>query len=482
MLDIRPVGYLIGLLVSFLGVTMLIPMVFDLVAQNGHWTSFAISGCLTIVLGGILAVSSANTIAEGLTIRQTFVFTTGVFLVLPVFGALPLMFGGTHLRFVDAFFEAMSGLTTTGATILVGLDSLPDGILVWRGLLQWIGGISIIIVAMVFLPLLRVGGMQLFRLESYDTLGSILPRAAEVTRSISMIYMSLTFACAIGYALSGLSAFDAFVHSMTTIATGGFANQDGSFQGLGASAEYVGSAFMILAALPFIRYFQFVNGSFWPLLKDSQIKSFLVIAIIVVTALVAWHVFMLETDAEPAFRKALFNGVSILTGTGYASDDYGTWGTFPVVLFLLIGLIGGCAGSTSCSIKVFRFQLFTASVLSQVRRMIWPHAVVTVRYGGHTVRPDVRASVMSFLVAFLSTLVVIAMLLALTGLDMITSISGAIACLANIGPGLGQEIGPAGNYADVNDFAKWVLVAAMLIGRLELMAVYALLTIRFWRG
>ena len=482
MFDVRPVGYLIGLLVCFLGAMMFVPMVFDIFARNGHWTSFAISGGLTSVLGGILAISCANTVDEGLTIRQTFMFTTGVFLVLPVFGALPFIWGGTDLSLVDAFFETMSGLTTTGATVLDGLESLPDGILVWRGLLQWFGGISIIIVAMVFLPLLRVGGMQLFRWESYDTLGTILPRAAEITRSISMIYVSLTAACALGYAFSGLSLFDAFVHSMTTIATGGFANHDTSFQDLGARAEYVGALFMVLAALPFIRYFQLVTGSVRPLFRDSQIKSFLAIAIVIVVALVTWQFAMNGQDAEPAFRKALFNGISILTGTGYASDDYSRWGSFPITLFFLIGLFGGCAGSTSCSIKIFRIQLLAAFVISQVKRIVYPNAVVTVRYEGRQVRSDVSASVMTFFVTFLSTLVFIALLLSLSGLDLVTSLSGAAACLANIGPGLGQEIGPAGNYASLGDFAKWVLAATMLLGRLELMAVYALLTTRFWRG
>ena len=469
------------MLVGGLGASMAIPMAVDLIYGNGHWAAFAISGLLAGVIGASLVISSANGVGEGLTIRQTFMLVTGLFVVLPVFGALPFFLGATDSRIVDSFFEAMSGFTTTGATVLTGLSSLPEGLLLWRGMLQWFGGAAIVVVALVFLPLLRVGGMQLFRWESYDTLGNILPRAAEMARSISLIYLVLTICCALGYSFAGMSTFDAIVHSMTTTATGGFSNYDSSFGGMGARAEYVGATFMILSSLPFIRYVQIVDGTFKPFFEDIQIRAFLLIAISIVALLGLWQFAIDDRNWEAAFRKSLFNGVSILTGTGYASEDYGSWGSFPVAVFILIGLIGGCAGSTTCSIKVFRYQLLLAAIIGQVKKIKSPHAVVMTRYGKQEVAPGVISSVLAFFVVFFASLALVAILLAMSGLDFITSISGSVSALANIGPGLGDQIGPAGNYSELNDFAKWVLAAAMLIGRLELISVFAIFTVGFWR-
>ncbi|MDE0112542.1 MAG: TrkH family potassium uptake protein [Albidovulum sp.] len=482
MLDLRPVSFLIGLLLVALGLAMLVPLIVDLASNDSHWTAFAASSILTVVVGSALVLSCMNGVGDGLTIRQTFILTISVFSVLPVFGALPFLFGATGARFVDAFFEAMSGLTTTGATVLTGLDDLPAGLLLWRGLLQWIGGIGIIIVAMAFLPLLRVGGMQLFRSDSYDSLGTILPRVAEITRSISLIYLALSVACFLTYSMVGLSWLDSAVHAMTTIATGGFANYDDSFAGLGAGAEYVGAGFMIVSALPFIRYVQLVNGSASPILMDSQIRSFLIFCAMVVGTLGIWQFGVNGESGEESFRRSLFNGISILTGTGFVSDNFAVWGSFPVTLFFLIGLVGGCAGSTSCAIKIFRFQLLIASIKAQVKRIHSPHGIFTPRYEGNKVPEDVISSVMAFFVMFLTTLSVVAILLAFTGLDAMASISGAAAALANIGPGLGDPIGPTGNYSSLSDSAKWLLSGAMLIGRLELMAVFAIISGQFWKG
>ncbi|MFT4715026.1 MAG: trk system potassium uptake protein TrkH [Paracoccaceae bacterium] len=481
MFDLRPVGYVIGLLVTALGVTMVLPMAMDMLDGNAHWTVFAITAALTCLTGGFLAIACANGTGQGLSIQQTFLLTTTVWLALPVFGALPFWLGAPEVRFVDAFFEAMSGLTTTGSTILTGLEDMPRGILLWRGLMQWFGGIGIIVVAMVFLPMLKVGGMQIFRSESFDTFGKILPRAAEIARSISTIYVSLTAVCALAYAIGGLSPFDAIVHAMTTIATGGFSNSDTSFTELGIGVEYVAAIFMLAASLPFVRYVQLVGGSAKPLFADSQIQGFFGAALLVVLSLTIWLMWHSSGPLEPSFRKALFNGVSILTGTGYASADYMVWGSFPVAVFFMIGLVGGCAGSTSCSIKVFRFQLLFASIRAQVQKIYSPSGIFSPRYEGRRVPDDVISSVMAFFMLFMVTFAVLAVLLALTGLDLITAISGAATALANVGPGLGSEIGPSGNFAGLNDPAKWLLIAGMLIGRLELMSVYVLFTFNFWR-
>ncbi len=482
MLDLRPVGYVIGLLVAILGVAMVLPMLVDLAQGRGHWHIFLQSSVITTLSGGLIAVSCSNGVKEGLTIQQTFLLTTGVWVALPLFGALPLMMGATELRFVDAFFEAMSGLTTTGSTVITGLDDLPRGILLWRGILQWLGGIGIVVVAMVFLPELRVGGMQIFRAEAFDTMGKILPRATQIASQITVIYVFLTFACMLCYVTLGMSFFDATVHAFTTVSTGGFANYDASFATFSGPAEYVASVFMILAVLPFVLYVQLVNGDYRPLLRDSQVRAFLsVVAVLVaIVALVLTQIF--PHHWEQALREALFNITSIISGTGYASVDYMSWGPFLISLFFFIGLIGGCAGSTTCSIKIFRYQLLFSSIRVQLQRIRSPHGIFTPRYDGKPVGADVLNSVMVFFVFFIFSLGLFAVALALTGLDFTTSLSGAATAMGNIGPGLGEIIGPAGNFSTLNDTAKWILALAMLVGRLELMAVYVMLTAQFWRA
>ncbi len=482
MFDLRPVGYVIGLLIAALGASMLMPMFIDLLEENGHWTVFLTSALLTSLIGGLLSLSCANGVRERLNIQQTFLITTGVWFALPVFGALPFLIGETDARFVDGFFEAMSGLTTTGSTVFSGLQDLPRGLLMWRGLMQWFGGIGIIVVAMAFLPELRVGGMQIFRSEGFDTFGKILPRAGQIASRISVIYVALTGICALTYLSLGMPPFDAVVHAMTTVATGGFANSDASFGLYGPAIQLTAVIFMILAALPFVRYVQLVHGLGQPLLRDSQVRVFLIVIAAVSTVLIAWLAAASEMPPGQSLRFALFNGVSILTGTGYASTDYMLWGAFPVAVLFFAGLVGGCAGSTSCSIKVFRYQLLFASIGAQIRKIHSPHGIFQPRYAGRPVGEDVLSSVMAFFVLFVVSLGILTVLLAMTGLDSTTALSGAATALANVGPGLGDKIGPAGNFGGLNDTAKWLLAAGMLIGRLELMAVYVLLTVKFWRG
>ena len=482
MFDLRPVGYVIGLVVAALGLAMILPLAVDLAEGQGHWPAFAESAVLTILTGGLIALSCQNGIQQGLTIQQTFLLTSGVWLALPFFAALPFILGATDARFVDAFFEAMSGLTTTGSTVFSGLDTMPKGILLWRGILQWLGGIGIIVVAMVFLPELRVGGMQIFRSEGFDTFGKILPRATQISGQISVIYIGITMACILTYLFLGMNPFDATVHALTTIATGGFSNYDASFGAFEGPIEYAASLFMILAALPFVRYVQLVNGHATPLVRDSQVRGF-VLTVLVLVAL-AWAILAFQSGAawEVSFRKALFNITSIISGTGYASADYMKWGAFLVALFFFIGLIGGCAGSTACSIKIFRYQILFSSIRSQLRRTAYPHGVFPPHYDSRPIASDVLNSVMSFFVFFTVTLGLVAVALSLTGLDFVTSLSGAGAALANIGPGLGDIIGPSGNYGSLNDTAKWILTFAMFIGRLELLVVFALFTVQFWRA
>ncbi|MDG1457394.1 MAG: TrkH family potassium uptake protein [Pseudoprimorskyibacter sp.] len=480
MFDVRPVGYVIGWMVIALGVAMLPPFLVDFFNDNSPWV-FLESAAVTILIGGFTVLATANGVTSRLSIQQTFLLTTGVWVVLPVFGAVPFVLGATDSSYTDGFFEAMSGLTTTGSTVFSGLDQLPQGLLLWRGLLQWIGGIGIIVVAMVFLPELRVGGMQVFRTEGFDTMGKILPRATQISSSISSIYLGLTLACMLAYGLTGMSWFEATVHALTTVSTGGFGTSDTSFATYSGATQYVAVVFMILAALPFVRYVQMIAGDRLAITRDAQSRAF-VITILVLVALASlalWNT--LDHGVEQAFRESLFNITSIISGTGYASADYMAWGPFLVAVFFFIGLIGGCAGSTACSVKIFRYQILFASVKLQLQRIRSPHGVFVPRFEGRRIGEDVLSSVMSFFVFFVVTLGLFTVALALTGLDFITSLSGAAAALGNIGPGLGDEIGPSGNFGGLNDTAKWLLSAAMLLGRLELLAVFAIFTIKFWR-
>ncbi len=481
MFDLRPVGYVTGLAVAALGATMLLPMFVELFYSNPHWPIFLESAILTSLIGALTALACANGVGERLSIQQTFLLTTGVWLMLPVFGAIPFMLGTPYASVTDAFFEAMSGLTTTGSTVLTDLNTLPEGILLWRSMLQWFGGVGIIVVAMVFLPELRVGGMQIFRSEGLDTDGKVLPRAAQIASSIFVVYFALTVACFVAYLIVDMPGFAAANHALTTVATGGFSTEDASFGAFKGAPEYIATLFMLIASLPFVRYVQLLGGNTGSLFRDAQVRGFFWTVGTVYILVWAYQVFGVGVAPETALRETLFNVTSILTGTGYASTDYQLWGTAMVVVFFFLGLIGGCAGSTCCSIKIFRFQLLIASVRAQIGKIHSPSGIFTPRYEGRAVSEDVLSSVMVFFVAFVVSLGAVSILLGMTGLSMITSLSGAAAALANIGPGLGPEIGPTGNFADLNDTAKWILSFTMLLGRLEIMAVFAILTIKFWR-
>ncbi len=481
MIDLRPVGYIIGLLVGVLGLTMLVPFSVDYLYGNPDAQNFALSAMITVVAGASMALATANASLKVLSIQQTFLLTTLSWLVLPVFGALPFWLGAPNATYTDAFFEAMSGLTTTGSTVFTQLETLPHGTLLWRGLLQWFGGVGIIVVAMAFLPAMKVGGMQFFRSEGFETMGKVLPQAAKIASSIAVIYLILTLACIFAYTMAGMEFFDALVHSLTTVSTGGFANSDASFGAFKGAPEYVATVFMLLASLPFVRYVQLLNGSAEPLWRDSQIRAFLLLVAGLVVIMTAFQMLEDGFGTEESIRESLFNVSSILSGTGYASVDYQLWGAFPITLFFLMGLVGGCAGSTCCSIKIFRYQLLFAAIRSQIQKIHSPNGVFIPRYQGRRVGEDVMSSVTAFFVAFMLSLATLATILGLLGLDPVTAISGAATALANVGPGLGDEIGPSGNFQGLPDAAKWVLSGAMLIGRLELMAVYVLFTAAFWR-
>ncbi len=482
MLDPRPLGYVVGLLLTQFGAVMAIPALLDILDGSENWQAFAISGAMTPFVGVALALACAAGKRQGLSIPQTFLLTSGVWVVFPAAGALPFMIGVPHVSFTDAFFEAMSGLTTTGATVFTGLELMPRSTLLWRGMMQWFGGVGIIVVALAFLPSLRVGGMQLFKSEGFDTFGKILPRAAEIAKAVSWVYVGLSVLCTIAYSASGMKLFDAVVNTMTTMATGGFTNYDSSFASFSVSAEYVAVFFMICASLPFARYVQLVAGSPGPLYNDAQVRGYLFVIATSVAAITLWRLFDDGGEVEPVFRRTLFNFVSVISGTGYASEDYGLWGEFPVALIFFAIILGGCSGSAAGGVKVFRAQVLISALTAQTRTIHSPSGVFTPRYEGRPIGNDVISSVMTFLFMFALTFGVGVVALAMMGVSPITAISGVATTLGNVGPGLGPEIGPSGNYAGMPDGAVWIFSILMALGRLELLSVYVLFTATFWRA
>lgn len=460
---------------------MFIPALFDLVAGNEEWRIFVTSGLITILIGvGLYAAARGN--RPGLTIRQAFLMSVLTWVVLAAFGALPFYWSNLIDGYTNAFFESVSALTTTGATIMSGLDDAPPGILLWRGILQWIGGLGIIVMAVSVLPMLQVGGMQVFKAEAFDTAEKILPSATQISGIMTAVYSTLTLACAISYSIAGMSPFDAIVHAMTTVATGGFSTKDASIGAFdNALIDMVAVVFMILGSLPFLLYIKLMQGHGTALVKDTQVRTFLLTLlgfIAIVTALQIAGEFHFGFDA---LRHAAFNVVSIMTGTGYATQDYGAWGAFSTAVFFLLMFVGGCAGSTSCGIKIFRWQVLFEDIKQHVNSIVFPNGVFVKRFNGKTLHDSVSIAVMSFFFLYMVCFAIIAALLSLTGLDTITALSGAASAISNVGPGLGFIIGPDGNYAALSDTAKWILGAGMLLGRLELFTVLVLFSPAFWR-
>ncbi|MEM6487773.1 MAG: TrkH family potassium uptake protein [Pseudomonadota bacterium] len=479
----RPVISVVGRLTALLGLAMLAPAAFDLWAENGNGPPFLLTAGIVWLLGTCLSLVTRAGPGErpGLDRRQAFLLTVLVWAVLPVFGALPFTIGHPNAAYVNAYFEAMSGLTTTGATVMTGLNTAPDGMLLWRGMLQWFGGVGIVVFAIVFLPALRIGGMQFFRSESFTVDDDITLRATEIAGSLGWLYIGLTVACVAAYAGAGLSPFDALVHAMTTVSTGGLGNYDTGFFDMPPASHWVAIVFMWLAALPFMRLVQLTRGDAAPLLRDPQIRTFTLIVLGAGTVIALSLVLDASYDAVDAARHALFNVTSVMTGTGYATDGYDLWGGLAVGILFILALIGGCTGSTSCSAKVFRYEVLIAALALQIRRIYRPSTVYLLRYDGRPVEAEVVTSIMGFFFVFFTALAVWSILLSLLGLEFITAISAALAALTNLGPGFGPEIGPRGNYQGLPDTAKWLLSLGMLLGRLEFLSALAVLSPVFWR-
>jgi len=481
-MDFRPIFLVVGMLLAILAVSMLLPAAADAFVGNPDWQVFVVAAALTLFVGVALALTTR---ASGLrlSLRQAFVMTTVSWLALTVFAALPFMFSELELSFTDAFFESMSGITTTGSTMITGLDSAPLGILTWRALLQWLGGIGIIVMAIGLLPMLRVGGMQLFRMETSETSEKAMPRVAELAMAIGGIYVALTLVWTALYWWAGMTGFEALTHAMTTLATGGYSTSDGSIGHFdSALIDIIATGGMIVGSLPFLLYLRTVQGDIGALTRDSQVQWFF--SIVGLAVLTASMFLWLEGGFEPlsALRYGMFNVVSIMTGTGYATSDYWLWGGFAGPIFFYIMFIGGCAGSTTCGIKIFRFQVLWASAVTQFNHLLQPHGVFIPYYNNRPIPDEVITSVLSFFFVFGVCFALLAVGLGMLGLDYVTAISSAATAIANVGPALGPIVGPAGTFQPLPDAAKWLMSAGMLLGRLELFTVLILFSRAFWRG
>jgi len=458
----KTVFFAIGVLLITLGTFMLIPFFVQFIYDERNGT-FLSSASITIFIGILLVLTNLEE-NKKLNLQQAFLLTTLSWLSIAIFGCIPFLLSNLNLSIVDAFFESMSGITTTGSTIITNLDNAPKSILIWRAILQWLGGIGVIVMAITVLPLLNVGGMQLFRMESSDTTEKILPRTREVTIIISVIYLTLTFACGAAYWLVGMNIFDSIAHSMTTIATGGFSTYSSSigyFQN--PKIEIIAIIFIVLGSIPFIAYLKFVKGDQKIFFKDVQIKGLIYIFIVSILLML---LYLLLSNKEYSFAENLristFNVVSILSGTGYVTSDFSLWGKFPLIFFLFLMFIGGCAGSTTCGIKIFRFQILGLFILNQIKKLIYPHGIFPMKYNNEKISNPFIYSIMTFIFLYFFIFFILAALLSLDGLDFVTALSGSASAISNVGPGLGDVIGPNGNFSDLPNFSKLSLSLGML--------------------
>lgn len=482
MIDLRPIFFVCGLLLTTLSAAMLVPALVDVVSGSPGWRVFVGSAAITLFIGTTFILT--NRIGRGpMSVRQAFLLTSASWMVIAVFGALPFAFSSLDLSYTDAFFEAMSGITTTGSTVILGLDAAPPGLLIWRSILQWLGGIGFIVTAVAVLPMLQVGGMQLFRAESSEKSEKAMPRVAQIATGIALIYLAFTAAISVALWLAGMTAFDATAHAMTTIATGGFSTRDLSIAYYdSALVETILICGMVAGGIPFVLYLQAVRGRVWLLLGDSQVRWFLAILACAISVLALANHILNGLPLLAAIRYSAFNTVSVMTGTGYATSDFSAWGPFATAAFFFLMFVGGCAGSTTCGVKVFRFQILYAAARAQIDRLIQPHGVFVAYYNRRPITEQVMDSVMAFFFIYAVTFAAVALALGIIGLDMVTATSAAATAISNVGPGLGHIIGPAGTFAPLPDAAKWVLSFGMLLGRLEFFTVLVLFIPAFWRG
>jgi trk system potassium uptake protein TrkH len=480
-LHLRSATFIAAIFSGYLAVFMTIPAVVDLYVGNRDWQVFAISALIVGGLASAVALATYGT-KPPVSVRFGFLLVNMLWVTTALSGAVPLFEASLDLGFTDAVFESVSALTTTGSTVIAGLDQLPPGLLIWRSFLQWIGGIGVIALGLFVLPFLKIGGFSYLRIESSDIEDRPFARLSSYTAALVAIYSLLTLLCAIAYALAGMTPFDALNHALTTLATGGFSTHDSS---LGFYADkpavlWVGTVFMFVAALPFsILILLAVRGRLDPL-GDPQIRVFAGYCSAFILAVAIYWTIAANVPFGTALTHSAFNFVSLITTTGYASGDYSNWGPFVIACALIATFLGGCSGSTSGGIKAYRFYLLFEMMGNGLRKIVYPHSVQPMKYGSRTVDLEMQRAVVLFIATFFGLLCIFTLLLSATGLDFVTAFTGSLTALTNVGPGLGEVIGPAGNFATLPDLAKWMLIAAMLLGRLEILAVLVVLSPAFW--
>lgn len=479
MVKFRIVGFTLGILLTLLGVCELIPAIVDL-GNSDNAFIFLESALFSFFFGGALILSFRGSESK-ITLRESFLLTTMSWVFLSFFSAFPLYWSDLDISFTDAFFETVSGITTTGSTVLSGLDSMSRGILLWRSMIQWIGGIGIIGFAIVFLPFLRIGGMQLFKMESSDKSDKIMPRTAEVAGGVMSVYIGFTCIFAFVYYYLGMSSFDAINHAMTTIATGGYSTHDKSFGFFESySLDMAGTFFMFMSGIPFMLYVRWVFQGKFVFHKDEQVIAYSLIVAVLAGTLSLWLWFNAYYSPIDAFRYATFHLISMITTTGYATTDYLLWGPFSVAFFLFVTYLGACAGSTSGGVKTMRLVVAFKAIGRNINKMPYPNGVFPLRYQGKTLSDQDIIAIMGFIGLFVVSNIIFTLSLAFMGLDFATAVSAVATSVANVGPGIGDIIGPAGNFSSLPDAAKWILGICMIIGRLEILTVTVLFLNGFW--
>ncbi|PPB81133.1 trk system potassium uptake protein TrkH [Albidovulum inexpectatum] len=481
MLDLRPVGFVVGLVVAALGAVMVMPMFLDLALGDPNWRAFQEAAIITILSGAFLSLACHQPDAPPPSLRQAFLLTIGIWLTLPVFGALPFVIGKPDARFLDAWYEAVSGITTTGASVFVDIDSLPAGVHLWRAMLNWLGGLGIAFIAMIFLPVMRVGGMQFFRTEGFDTFGKVLPRARDIAIELFMVYSGLTLLCILVYAGLGMPRLEALDHGLATIATGGFSPRASSFAGYAPPIHYAATAFMLLGSLPYIRYVQLMRGDARALLADAQVRGYLTWVGCAVLAVSVWRAATSDQAAEPVLRETMFNLVSVMSSTGFSTETFPSWGGFAMMVAFWLGIVGACSGSSAAGLSIFRVQVLLRGVWAEIKRMHAAHRVVPLKYDGRPVDADTMGAITLYLGAFLTTFGVIAVLILDTGVDVESALLAAWTTIGNIGYGYGPLLARTGTFVDYPDLAKILMALAMILGRLSLLSVFVIVLPRFWR-
>ena len=477
-----PIIYLIGMLLCILSLFMMIPAFVDWLYGNNDWPAFVGASLLTLFVGAILYLSNRDSTTEHLELRQAFLLTNSAWISIALFGSLPFLLSEIDMSFTDAIFESTSGITTTGATVINNLEATSHGILIWRALLQWLGGVGIIVMALAVLPMLSIGGMQLFKTESYETPDKVVPKAASFAAGISIVYITLTVVWALMLWVAGMPLFDSIAHAMTTLATGGYSTRSDSLAAFNSSSIEIIVIFgMIVGSLPFVHYLAITKKGLKNLFKDDQVKLFLTLIVFVVL-IVSIYLNLNDIPFLEALRLASFNVISIITGTGFGTSDFNNWGGFPTTILLILMFIGGCAGSTTCGLRMARIQVLVANAKAQISKLIRPHAVVVSYYNQKPIPENVAESVMGFFFLYIISFAVIACLLGGLGLDLITAISGAASAIGNVGPGLGDIIGPSGTYQSIPELGKLFLCAGMVLGRLEIFAILVMFSPLFWKN